>query len=233
MEGLNGVIFVEALHYFPFILLNLSASLANIDSAMEEVGAEPRRARLHAVARASCCRWRCRATSPAPRWCSSRCSTTSPRRCCSTSTNMLAPQAYLRVTSVGLGDPMGYVIAVILVGCLGRADGGAALLLRGRDYATQQRGGGGLGRRRGWRKPAGCCSPGPSSCRCCCWCWRRMSASCCSASPPCGRSARCPTPTRWRITPPCSRERRNILTNTLLYCGLAALIDVVLGITIA
>ena len=36
MEGLNGVIFVEALHYFPFILLNLSASLANIDSAMEE-----------------------------------------------------------------------------------------------------------------------------------------------------------------------------------------------------
>ena len=36
MEGLNGVIFVEALHYFPFILLNLSASLSNIDSAMEE-----------------------------------------------------------------------------------------------------------------------------------------------------------------------------------------------------
>ena len=36
MEGLNGVIFVEALHYFPFILLNLSASLGNIDSAMEE-----------------------------------------------------------------------------------------------------------------------------------------------------------------------------------------------------
>ena len=36
MEGLNGVIFVEALHYFPFILLNLSASLPNIDSAMEE-----------------------------------------------------------------------------------------------------------------------------------------------------------------------------------------------------
>ena len=36
MEGLNGVIFVEALHYFPFILLNLTVALANIDSAMEE-----------------------------------------------------------------------------------------------------------------------------------------------------------------------------------------------------
>ncbi|MBI3452833.1 MAG: iron ABC transporter permease, partial [Rhodospirillales bacterium] len=36
MDGLNGVIFVEAIHYFPFILLNVSAALANIDSAMEE-----------------------------------------------------------------------------------------------------------------------------------------------------------------------------------------------------
>jgi len=29
--------FVEALHYFPFILMNLVVALANIDSAMEEV----------------------------------------------------------------------------------------------------------------------------------------------------------------------------------------------------
>ena len=36
MEGLNGVIFVETLHYFPFILLNLTAALRNIDGAMEE-----------------------------------------------------------------------------------------------------------------------------------------------------------------------------------------------------
>ena len=45
MEGLNGVIFVEGLHYFPFILLNVSAALANIDTAMEEsaqnLGARP------------------------------------------------------------------------------------------------------------------------------------------------------------------------------------------------
>ncbi|MEE8351625.1 MAG: ABC transporter permease subunit, partial [Rhodospirillales bacterium] len=36
MEGLNGVILVESIHYFPFILINLSAALLNIDSAMEE-----------------------------------------------------------------------------------------------------------------------------------------------------------------------------------------------------
>ena len=36
MQGLNGVIFVEAIHYFPFILMNLTVSLRNIDGAMEE-----------------------------------------------------------------------------------------------------------------------------------------------------------------------------------------------------
>ena len=36
MTGLNGVILVESIHYFPFILINLSAALNNIDRAMEE-----------------------------------------------------------------------------------------------------------------------------------------------------------------------------------------------------
>ena len=36
MDGLNGVIFVEAIHYFPFILMNLTVALRNIDGAMEE-----------------------------------------------------------------------------------------------------------------------------------------------------------------------------------------------------
>ena len=36
MEGLNGVIFVQSVHYFPFILINLSAALRNVDRAMEE-----------------------------------------------------------------------------------------------------------------------------------------------------------------------------------------------------
>ncbi|RYF63859.1 MAG: iron ABC transporter permease, partial [Comamonadaceae bacterium] len=36
MDGLVGVTFVESIHYFPFILLNLVAAMRNIDGAMEE-----------------------------------------------------------------------------------------------------------------------------------------------------------------------------------------------------
>src|SRR5512134_486932 len=36
MDGLNAVIWVEAVHYFPFILLNLTVALNNIDRSMEE-----------------------------------------------------------------------------------------------------------------------------------------------------------------------------------------------------
>ncbi|HRH05335.1 MAG TPA: ABC transporter permease subunit, partial [Burkholderiaceae bacterium] len=36
MDGLVGVVFVESIHYFPFILLNLVAAMRNIDGAMEE-----------------------------------------------------------------------------------------------------------------------------------------------------------------------------------------------------
>ena len=62
-------------------------------------------------------------------------------------TNMLAPQAYLKITSVGITDPMGYVISVIMIICSLGAMALAGLTLRGRDFATQQRGGGGLSRR--------------------------------------------------------------------------------------
>ena len=42
-------------------------------------------------------------------------------------TNMLAPQAYLRITSVGLEDPIGYVICVIMVAfSIARAGGSSA-----------------------------------------------------------------------------------------------------------
>ena len=39
--------------------------------------------------------------------------------------DMLAPQAYLRITSIGLNDPMGYVISVVLIVVFG------ALAVRG------------------------------------------------------------------------------------------------------
>ena len=152
MEGLNGVVFVQALHYFPFILINLSASLRNIDRAMEE-----------AAQNLGCSGWRLLRRIVLP--------LAMPGYVAGASLvfvkvfddlatplllnvkDMLAPQAYLRVTSIGITDPMGYVIAVVLVVASVAAMWLSALSTRGRDYATTQRGGGGLGRRplSGWR----------------------------------------------------------------------------------
>ena len=146
MEGLNGVIFVEALHYFPFILLNLSASLSNIDSAMEE-SAQNLGARGFTLFR--------RIVFPLalPGYVAGAAlvfvkvfdDLATPLLL--NVTNMLAPQAYLKITSVGITDPMGYVISVIMIICSLGAMALAGLTLRGRDFATQQRGGGGLSRR--------------------------------------------------------------------------------------
>jgi iron(III) transport system permease protein len=146
MEGLNGVIFVEALHYFPFILVNLSASLNNIDSAMEE---SAQNLGAHGFTLFS------RIVFPLalPGYVAGAAlvfvkvfdDLATPLLL--NVSNMLAPQAYLKITSVGITDPMGYVISVIIITC---SVGGltlASLSLRGRDYATQQRGGGGLSQR--------------------------------------------------------------------------------------
>ncbi len=140
MEGLNGVIFVETLHYFPFILLNLSASLANIDSSMEE-----------AAQNLGASGWRLFRKVVFP--------LAMPGYIAGASlvfikvfddlgtplvlnvTNMLAPQAYLRVTSIGLEDPIGYVICVILVAFSVGAMGGSWWFVKRRDYALVSRGG--------------------------------------------------------------------------------------------
>jgi len=147
MDGLNGVIFVESIHYFPFILLNLSAALANIDRAMEEaaqnLGASGVRlfrqivfplALPGYVAGAALVFIKVFDDLGTP--------------LVLNVTNMLAPQAYLRITSIGLTDPIGYVIAVIMVVFSLGALWASALTLKGKQYATIQRGGGGLAKRR-------------------------------------------------------------------------------------
>jgi iron(III) transport system permease protein len=63
-------------------------------------------------------------------------------------TNMLAPQAYLRITSVGVEDPMGYVISVIMVVFSVVALWMSALALKGRDFSTLQKGGSSIRQRR-------------------------------------------------------------------------------------
>ena len=82
MDGLNGVIFVQSIHYFPFILINLSAALRNIDSLDGGSRAESRRQRLPAVPPHRVSAGDARLHRRRRRWCSSRCSTISPRRCC-------------------------------------------------------------------------------------------------------------------------------------------------------
>jgi iron(III) transport system permease protein len=155
MEGLNGVILVEAIHYFPFILINLSAALRNIDRSMEE-----------AAQNLGCSGFRLfrRVVFPLalPGYLAGA-SLVFVKVFDDVATplllnvkDMLGPQAYLRVTSIGIADPMGYVIAVVLIVVSIFAMWASAAVTRGRDYSTVQRGGGGIGRRsmRPWETAA-------------------------------------------------------------------------------
>jgi len=230
MEGLNGVIFVEALHYFPFILLNLSAALANIDSAMEE---SAQNLGAHGFTLFS------RIVFPLalPGYVAGAAlvfvkvfdDLATPLLL--NVTAMLAPQAYLKITSVGITDPMGYVISVIMILCSLGAMALSALSLRGRDFATQQRGGGGLARRTLGR-----------------------SGNAIAAifivlillivlSPHIGifllsigtvwSFAVLPDGYTLAHYATVVREALPLISNTVLYCGLAGLIDIVLGATLA
>jgi iron(III) transport system permease protein len=151
MDGLTGVIFVESIHYFPFILLNLVAAMRNIDGAMEEsalnLGAKGWRLFIRVIFPLSLPGYLAGAAlvfvkvfddlgTPLVMGI----------------TNMLAPQAYLRITSVGIEDPMGYVISVIMIALSILALWMANRYMKGKDYSTLQKGGNSLQRRRltGW-----------------------------------------------------------------------------------
>jgi iron(III) transport system permease protein len=63
-------------------------------------------------------------------------------------TNLLAPQAYLRITQVGLEDPLGYVISVIMIAFSILALWLSVRVMKGKDYSTLQKGGAGIAKRR-------------------------------------------------------------------------------------
>jgi len=139
-------VFVQAVHYFPFILVNLSAALRNIDRSMEEaaqnLGCSGFRlfrrvvfplALPGYVAGASLVFVKVFDDLATPLLLNVK--------------DLLPPQAYLRITSIGIADPMGYVIAVVLIVVSVLAMWASALALRSKDYSTVQRGGGGLARR--------------------------------------------------------------------------------------
>ena len=230
MDGMNGVIFVESIHYFPFILMNLTLALRNIDGAMEE-----------AAMSLGCRGWRLfwRVIFPLGL----------PGFVAGASlvfvkvfddlgtplvlgtTNMLAPQAYLRITQVGVEDPLGYVISVIMILFSVLAMGLSARALQGRDFSTLQKGGGSIQRRR--LTPLGALGA---------YGWIGL-VLLLTLSPHLGVLL-LSLGTVWSFSPlpdgftlahygTLVHDAGGMVQNTLLYCGLAAGIDVVLGTTIA
>jgi iron(III) transport system permease protein len=230
MKGLNGVILVEAIHYFPFILINLSAALLNIDRSMEEsaqnLGASGIRlfrrivfplAMPGYVAGASLVFLKVFDDLATPLLLNIN--------------NMLAPQAYLRISSIGISDPMGYVISVILVAFSLFSLWVSFLALKDKDYSTVQKGGGGLMKRdlRAWEKIG---------------CYAVIILILAMVLSPHIGLALLSFGTIWSfsVLPDAFTiahyERMfsiagPYISNTLLYAGLAALIDVVLGTAIA
>jgi iron(III) transport system permease protein len=230
MQGLTGVIFVESLHYFPFILLNLVAALRNIDGAMEEsaqsLGASGWRlfrrivfplAMPGYVAGASLVFVKVFDDLGTPLVLGT--------------TNMLAPQAYLRITSVGVEDPIGYVISVIMIAFSVAALASSARILKGRDYATLQRGGTSLASRTltPWQSVLA-------------YAWIGLVLAIVLA-PHIGillmslskvwSFSVLPEGFTLQHYETVFTQSPRMIGNTLLYCGLAALIDVALGVAIA
>lgn len=230
MDGLNGIIFVEALHYFPFILMNLTVALRNIDGAMEE-----------AAVNLGSKGWRLFRRIIFP--------LALPGYIAGASlvfvkvfddlgtplvlgiTNMLAPQAYLRITQVGIDDPLGYVISVLMIGFSILALWLSASALKGRDYSTIQKGGSSIQQRR-LTKPQAWLA----------YIWIAL-VLLLVLSPHIGVLL-LSLATVWSYAPlpdgytlahytAVFQESQGMIKNTLLYCGIAAGVDVILGTAIA
>ena len=230
MEGLNGVVFVEAIHYFPFILMNLTVALRNIDGAMEE-------AAMNLGCRGWRLFWRVIFPLAAPGFVAGaslvfvKVFDDLGTPLVMGQTNLLAPQAYLRITQVGLEDPLGYVISVIMIAFSIGAMALSARALKGRDYSTLQKGGGSIQRRR--LAPMGAVAA---------YAWIGFILLL-TLSPHIGVLllsfakvwSFAPLPDAYTLEHYATvfADSSGMIKNTLLYCGLAATLDVVLGVTIA
>ncbi len=230
MQDLTGVIFVESLHYFPFILMNLTVALRNIDGAMEE-----------AALNLGCRGWRLfrRVVFPLalPGYLAGaalvfvKVFDDLGTPLVLGQTNLLAPQAYLRITQVGLDDPAGYVISVMMIAFSILALWLSARALQGKEYSTLQKGGAGIARRRlgAWEAAVAYAAIGL--------------VLLVVLSPHLGLAilslARIwsfsvlPDAYTFANYATVFSDSPHMITNTLLYCGLAGVIDVVLGVAIA
>ena len=114
MEGMTGVVLVQTLHFFPLIMLNTGVSLANIDATLEEMA---RSLGCHGF------RLFRRVTLPLmlPGFVAGsllafiRAIDDLGTPLMLNYKNLLAPQAYLRITTIGIDDVDGYMICVVLV----------------------------------------------------------------------------------------------------------------------
>ncbi len=234
MDGLNGVIFVEGLHYFPFILLNLTVAWGRIDGAAEE-----------AAMTLGCTGWRLFRRVILPLGLPGLVAGASlvfvkvfddlGTPLVLGSTNLLAPQAYLRITQLGAEDPLGYVIGVIMVAFSVCVMSLSSLSLKRMDFAPLSAaptyGGEGLRRRALGRRGAVLAYA---------WVFFVMGLV---LSPHVGVLllsfgsiwSFAPLPDAFTLAHYATvfDDAAGMLKNTLLYCGLAAGLDVLLGTAIA
>jgi iron(III) transport system permease protein len=139
MDGLSGVVLVQTLHFFPFVLLNTAVSLSNIDASLEEMAQNMgchgfrlfRRVTLPLmmpgfIAGSLLAFIRAIDDLGTPLMLNQK--------------NLLAPQAYLRITTIGMDDVDGYVICVVLVILSLAALFAARKYLSLAEYATVARG---------------------------------------------------------------------------------------------
>jgi len=114
MEGLWGVVLVQTLHYFPFIWLNTAAALSALDRSLEEaaqnLGSSGFRLFRRVLLPLSLPGYAAGALLTFIRVIDDLGTPLMLNY-----TKLLAPQAYLRVTTVGLTDVDGYVICAVLV----------------------------------------------------------------------------------------------------------------------
>ncbi|MBL0088112.1 MAG: iron ABC transporter permease [Ideonella sp.] len=230
MDGLGGVVFVESIHYFPFILMNLTVALRNIDGAMEE-------AAMNLGCRGWRLFWRVIFPLGLPGFVAGaslvfvKVFDDLGTPLVMGQTNLLAPQAYLRITQVGLEDPLGYVISVIMIAFSIAAMALSARALKGREFSTLQKGGASLQQRA--LSPLGSVAA---------YAWIGV-VLLVVLSPHIGVLllsfakvwSYSPLPDAYTLAHYATvfQDASGLIQNTLLYCGLAAGLDVVLGVTIA
>ena len=227
-KGLTGVVLVQTLHFFPFILLNTVVSLSNIDSSLEETA---QNLGCHGL------RLFRRVTLPLmlPGFIAGSL-LTFIRAIDDLGTplmlnykNLLAPQAYLRITTIGMDDVDGYVVCVVLVVLSLASLLAARKYLSLAEYATVQRAAPITRKLQGKTLALVWLVIALSWASACC----RTSASSCFRSRKSGAFRCCRrTYTLGNYDEILFRVPHFVL-NTLLYTLLAAALDIVLGAAIA